>query len=100
MKLSCCGVLAKDNPFLVISQAIKTEFGGIIHPLPSRSSVSLGPFESTHPLGEQREEVIMFVLRKLVTTWIRSATAALGTVVFAPFLALQIPFLLFPNKSR
>ena len=28
----------------------------------------------------------MFVLRNLVTTWIRSATAALGTVVLAPFL--------------
>jgi len=84
MKLSCRGVLAKDNPFLVMSQAIKTKFGGIIHALPSPSGVKLGPFESTQPLGEQREELIMFVLRNSVTTWIRSATAALG--VFAPFL--------------
>jgi hypothetical protein len=49
-------------------------------------SVRLGPFESTHPLGEQREEVIMIALRNLVATWVRSATAVLGTVVFAPFL--------------
>ena len=40
----------------------------------------------------------MFVLRNLVTTWVLSATAALGTVVFAPFLGFADSIAVTPEQ--
>jgi hypothetical protein len=40
----------------------------------------------------------MFVQRNLVTTWVRSATAALGTVAFAPFLGFADSIPVIPEQ--